>query len=69
MHEKERERMIEKSLITLEETREILGVGINRIYMLAKTPGFPSIKIGKKYYVNKNAIQHWIDEQTGQEIE
>lgn len=53
----------EKILISPMETRSVLGVGRNEIYKLCNTKGFPSFKIGSKYYINKNKLQEWADKQ------
>ena len=52
-----------KILLTPMETRQELGVGRNEIYNLCKTKGFPSFKIGSKYYINRQKLQEWADKQ------
>lgn len=51
-------------LITVEEAAKLLNVGMNRAYILVRTPGFPALRIGHKYFVNKMGLQKWIDKQT-----
>ena len=34
-------------------------IGINRVYSLIHKRGFPSIKIGGKYYVFKDRVEGW----------
>lgn len=50
-------------LISPKDAQKILGVGHNRIYELIKEPGFPAFKMGSKFFVNKSALQSWIDSQ------
>jgi len=50
-------------LLTPMEAKKLLGVGRNEIYNLCKTKGFPSFKIGSKYYVNSQKLQEWADKQ------
>lgn len=45
------------------QAKDILGVGRNEIYRLCNTKGFPSFKIGSKYYVNLQKLQEWADKQ------
>lgn len=53
-----------KLLITPEEAMKLLGVGRNRMYeTLLKNKTFPSMKIGNRYYINKEKLQSWINEQ------
>lgn len=50
-------------LLTPVQAKELLGVGKNEIYKLCKTKGFPSFKIGSKYYINRDKLQEWADNQ------
>lgn len=51
-------------LITPAECMKILGVGRNRMYEdLLKRKDFPSLKIGQKYFVNKQLLQEWANSQ------
>ena len=40
--------------------QEILGCGRRQAYDLMKSPTFPSIRIGSKYIVEKNAFLQWL---------
>lgn len=53
----------ESILITPMEAKKLLGVGRNEIYKLCNTKGFPSFKIGNKYYINRAKLQEWADNQ------
>ncbi len=54
----------DKLLLTPEEAQPYLGVGRNTLYeILLKDPTFPKLKIGTRYYINKDKIQSWIDKQ------
>lgn len=53
----------EKILLTPVQAQKILGVGRNRIYELLETKGFPSFKIGERYYVNREQLQEWANSQ------
>lgn len=50
-----------KMLLTPTEARQLLGVGRTEIYNLCRSKGFPSFKIGSKYYINKDKLQSWCD--------
>lgn len=50
-------------LLNPTKARELLGVGRNEIYKLCNTKGFPSFKIGSKYYINKEKLQEWADKK------
>lgn len=54
----------DKLLLTPEETMPVLGIARNTMYeVLLKDPTFPKIKIGARYYINKDKLQSWIDKQ------
>lgn len=54
----------DKLLLTPEEAIPIMGVSKGTMYdVLLKDPTFPKITIGKRYYINKDKLQTWIDNQ------
>ena len=50
-------------LLSPIQAKELLGVGRNEIYNLCKNKDFPSFKIGSKYYINKEKLQEWANNQ------
>lgn len=50
-------------LLSPVQAKELLGVGRNEIYNLCKNKDFPSFKIGSKYYINREKLQEWADNQ------
>ena len=61
--------MNDKKTLSVEETREYLGVSRSTIYELVNTKGFPSFRIGKKILVNTDALQEWITQNIRQRWE
>lgn len=55
----------EKLLLTPKEAKVVLRVGTNRIYEIFKRDDFPSIVIGRKYFVRRDALEQWIIRQEG----
>lgn len=55
--------MDNKLLLTVEETRKILGMGRNSMYDLVKQKDFPSMSVGNKTYINKEKLQSWINKK------
>lgn len=39
-------------------------ISTERAYELARLRNFPSIKVGKRYYINKDKAIEWITSQT-----
>ncbi len=40
----------------------MIGCSKNKIYKIIKTDGFPKIRIGKNYYINKELFTKWLNE-------
>ena len=54
----------DKLLLTPEEAMPVLGVARNTMYeVLLKDGTFPCMRIGTRYYINKDKLQTWIDKQ------
>ena len=47
-------------LLTVKELGTVLKVGRDTAYALMKSKGFPSIVIGKRYFVTERALHEWI---------
>ena len=52
--------MVDERLLTTKELQVHLGVGRDRAYQLMHSKGFPSIKIGGRYYVTRDALARWL---------
>lgn len=44
-----------------EEARMILKVGKSTMMQLLHQEGFPSYKIGRRWYINGDKLQEWIN--------
>lgn len=56
-----------QNLISVQDFAERISknvpFGANKIYAMVKEPGFPSIKIGGRYYVLADRINEWLEQQ------
>lgn len=55
--------MAEKMVLTVEETREMLGIARPTVYQLVHRKDFPVIRIGRRILVPKKQLEDWIDRQ------
>lgn len=55
-------------MYTTQELQAILKCGSRTIYNLMHSKTFPSIKIGRKYFVEKNALEIWLNKSKGKAI-
>ena len=50
--------------LTAQEVGEALGISRAVAYELARSKGFPHMRIGTRIFVPKDKFLQWIDEQT-----
>lgn len=55
-------------MYTTKDLQVILKCGSRTIYNLVHSKTFPSIKIGRKYFVEKNALENWLSKSKGKII-
>lgn len=55
-------------LLTVKDIQLILKIGRDRAYALFHSSGFPSLKIGKRYYVSEKALEKWLEKYEGREF-
>lgn len=52
--------------ISIDEARQMLGIGRNLMLKLVKLDGFPAVKFKRKIIVNKEMLAKWFAENSGQ---
>ena len=57
---------MEKIALTVPDVQRALGIGKNTAYELANREDFPSIRVGKRILIPRDAFLRWLDKQTGQ---
>lgn len=58
----------EYQYIDVEEASNIIGICPDSIRKIALQPGFPCVKIGRRYIINKQKLFKWMDNHEGKEI-
>jgi excisionase family DNA binding protein len=53
-----------KALLTASELCVYLNVGVSTAYKLLNTKGFPTVKINRRKYANKELLDIWLKQQT-----
>ena len=46
--------------ITVKEFRSMYCISTEKDYELVRLRNFPSLKVGKRYYINKDKVLEWI---------
>ena len=54
--------------LTPKEIQDILKIGRNKVYQLCSTKGFPAIKFGSTYRINKQKFEKWLEKHEGMDI-
>ena len=54
---------IPKIAYSVAESAEALGINVNYMYELVRQSGFPSFKIGNKFYVSVKGLEDWVLKQ------
>ena len=49
------------NLLTVQETQSLLRIGRDKAYALMHSKGFPSVKIGGRYFVEEEALREWLN--------
>ena len=52
--------------LTVNEAREMLGIGRNLILKLVKVEGFPAVRFKRKIIINKELLPKWFEENCGE---
>jgi len=55
-------------MYNMADVKNIFNCGRRQAYEIANSNGFPKIKIGNKFYVEKRALESWIAKNKGKEI-
>ena len=55
------EQSAKKCVYTVDEIRSMLGIGKNEAYRLTHSKGFPSIRIGNRIVIPKEAFHQWLN--------
>ena len=55
-------------LLTVKDLQNLLKIGRDTAYALMHASAFPSIKIGGRYYVTKEALNKWLEKSENKKI-
>lgn len=52
---------------SIPEMAQILGISKSKAYPLARSDGFPTIKVGNRLIVSLRGLERWVAAQSGEE--
>lgn len=50
-------------MLTTKMLMNRLNIGRDTAYSLMRARNFPSIKLGRRYYVDEDSLKHWLTQQ------
>ena len=59
--------MTEKSVMSVQELAQQMGISLPKAYELVKEPGFPTIRIGTRILIPVEGFQNWLRQKSGSE--
>lgn len=57
---------MERLTLNMKEAAEVVGVSEVLMRRIAKTPGFPVFRVGKRVLIPKEGLKQWINAQEKQ---
>ena len=55
-------------LLTVKDLQSLLNISRDLAYGLMHADGFPSMKIGGRYFVSRDALERWLQRYEGKEF-
>ena len=52
-----------KLTLSIPEAAKVIGISKSRMYVLAKSEGFPTVQVGKRILVSTKGLERWVEEQ------
>ena len=59
--------MTEKSVLSVQELAQQMGISLPKAYELVKEPGFPTIRIGTRILIPTEGFRDWLQQKSGSE--
>jgi hypothetical protein len=57
-----------EKILTVKDIQTVFQCGKNQAYEIIHTNGFPSMQIGRRYYVYERAFTAWLEKNQGKVI-
>ena len=51
-------------LLTVKDLQSRFQIGRDAAYSLVHSPGFPVLKIGKRYFIPEKKLGEWVEQHT-----
>lgn len=54
------------AVLTIEETARFLRRGYRCVLRLCRQRGFPAMRLGRRWLINRDGLKRWLDRETEQ---
>ena len=54
---------MDKLAVSVPEAARLLSLGKNAMYALARSEGFPSVKVGGRIIIPLHALNEWVEDE------
>ena len=58
---------MESNTLKVQELAKMLGINVTRAYQIARQPGFPSVRLGRRIVVIRDQVEPWLMKQSQNE--
>lgn len=58
---------VEKFALSLTECAVMMGIGRSKMHELARSEGFPVVRVGRRILVPVDALKEWLNARAGDE--
>ena len=55
-------------MLTVKDLMKKLSIGRDTAYALMRSSGFPSMKVGRRYFVSEKALETWVKNMENREF-
>jgi excisionase family DNA binding protein len=49
-------------VLSMDQVRQILGLSRDSTYALARSAGFPAIRVGRRLLVSRDGLRRWLEQ-------
>lgn len=56
---------MDKLVYTVNETAQILNIGLSKAYELIQQKQIPNVRVGRKFLIPKQSLENWLANSSG----
>lgn len=60
----EQTKVSDRMALSMNEFARVMGISRTKAFQMAKVPGFPTVRLGKRMVVPIEQLRKWLEEQS-----